>query len=308
MKVSVVLSTYNGDKYIVELLDSLRLQSYIIDEVLISDDCSSDDTINIIKNYIKFYDLKNWFLIINKKNLGWKKNFYNLILKASGDLIFPCDQDDIWKKNKIEKCVNAMKKESEALLFCSDYEMFYMNGSTLFPKTKISKISNSKKIEKLNPYKSLQVVDRPGCTYCIKKELIPIMKELYFEEVPHDALAWRSAAICNSIFILHEKLILFRRHEANASDIQRNTIEDRIELAIYYIKTWKQCIKFDNEKKYIKLNLYIYKSLLAQTNRLNALKNKSIVKWMLNIKYINYLPSVKTYVYDGVLILKNKRR
>ena len=58
MKISIVLSTYNGSKYIIEQLDSLRLQSQSVNEVLISDDCSQDNTVQIIRKYISSYNLR----------------------------------------------------------------------------------------------------------------------------------------------------------------------------------------------------------------------------------------------------------
>ena len=60
MKTAVVLACYNGEKYIVEQLDSLRLQTRVLDEILIVDDCSTDNTIQIVEEYIKQYELKNW--------------------------------------------------------------------------------------------------------------------------------------------------------------------------------------------------------------------------------------------------------
>ena len=103
MKISIVLSTYNGSQYIEEQLDSLRNQTYTADEVLISDDCSQDNTVQIIETYIKKYELLNWKLEVNEKNCGWRKNFMNLITSAMGDIVFTCDQDDIWSADKIQK-------------------------------------------------------------------------------------------------------------------------------------------------------------------------------------------------------------
>ena len=82
MTTSVVLTTYNGMRYIEPLLDSLRLQSQRIDEVLIFDDGSTDETIEFIQHYIRRYDLIRWSATVNKVNKGWKKNFKDGILSA----------------------------------------------------------------------------------------------------------------------------------------------------------------------------------------------------------------------------------
>ena len=125
MKISVVLSSYNGEKYIEEQLNSLYFQILKPDEILIIDDCSTDNTVNIIENFIKKNNLDNWILIKNDKNLGWKKNFIEGFKKATGNLIFPCDQDDIWHREKIQKMTQIMMQRKEILLIVSNYTSFY---------------------------------------------------------------------------------------------------------------------------------------------------------------------------------------
>ena len=67
MTVSVVMSSYNGEKYIREQLESLLMQTRKIDEVIIADDCSSDNTVAIVEDFIRKNNLKsNWRIIINK--------------------------------------------------------------------------------------------------------------------------------------------------------------------------------------------------------------------------------------------------
>jgi glycosyltransferase involved in cell wall biosynthesis len=75
MSVSVVITTYNGEKYIVDQLESLRNQTRKIDEVLIYDDGSTDSTSMIVENFIKDFKLENWHFIVNKKKQGLEKKF-----------------------------------------------------------------------------------------------------------------------------------------------------------------------------------------------------------------------------------------
>ena len=76
MKVSVVLSSYNGEQDIIEQLRSIDGQTRQPDEVLICDDCSTDGTVNLVQNYIEKKRLKNWKLVVNKKKQGLEKKFY----------------------------------------------------------------------------------------------------------------------------------------------------------------------------------------------------------------------------------------
>jgi glycosyltransferase involved in cell wall biosynthesis len=103
MKISVIMSTYNGEKYIVEQLESILAQTFRPNEVLINDDRSTEGTVDIIENFIKSNHLENlWKISVNKESKGCARNFIEGAMCASGDIIFFSDQDDIWDKEKIE--------------------------------------------------------------------------------------------------------------------------------------------------------------------------------------------------------------
>ena len=102
-RVSVVVTTYNGRKYIFEQLDSIRDQSRPADEVLILDDKSSDGTFEAVQEYIRKNHLWEWKIIANQTNIGWKRNFKKGFDLCGGDYVFPCDQDDVWHLDKIEQ-------------------------------------------------------------------------------------------------------------------------------------------------------------------------------------------------------------
>ena len=114
--VSVVMCTYNGEKYIREQIDSILNQSYPIYELIIQDDCSTDGTVNIINEYVNKFS--NVQLYINEKNLGFNKNFESVAMKAHGDFVAISDQDDVWFPKKIEKQVRAIGEHD---ICCSLY-------------------------------------------------------------------------------------------------------------------------------------------------------------------------------------------
>ena len=103
MNISVVMTTYNGQEFIIEQLDSIKRQTRTPDEVLIFDDRSSDDTVNTVQNYIGENGLKNWTIKTNTVNKGYSRNFYEGVSQATGDIVFCCDQDDIWDKKKLRQ-------------------------------------------------------------------------------------------------------------------------------------------------------------------------------------------------------------
>ena len=104
MNVAILLSTYNGEKYLEEQLDSLLLQSYQDFVVYIRDDGSSDRTVNIINQYVM---KDNRFINVgNSENLGCAASFINLLRNASADIYMFCDQDDYWLPNKLQRAVD----------------------------------------------------------------------------------------------------------------------------------------------------------------------------------------------------------
>ncbi|MWB94787.1 glycosyltransferase [Flavobacterium sp. GA093] len=104
MKISVAMCTYNGEKHLVEQLDSILNQTHKVDEIIVCDDRSSDKTIEILNNYkINF---PNIFQIYqNEVTLRSVKNFEKAITLCTGDIIFLSDQDDRWVSEKVEEYI-----------------------------------------------------------------------------------------------------------------------------------------------------------------------------------------------------------
>ena len=117
--ISVSMCTYNGAKHIREQLESITEQSVQPDEIIICDDGSSDDTIKIAKEILAEWSGKSK-VIKNEVNLGFSKNFIKAIELCEGDIIFLCDQDDVWHKEKIAIMTDMLAKHQDALLVVHD--------------------------------------------------------------------------------------------------------------------------------------------------------------------------------------------
>ena len=113
--VSVVMCTYNGEKYLREQMDSILAQTYPIHEIIVCDDCSTDGTMDILQEYAAKYS----FIKVrqNKQNLGFNSNFYHAFSQATGEYISISDQDDIWFPQKIEEQVKQISTENYNLCF-----------------------------------------------------------------------------------------------------------------------------------------------------------------------------------------------
>ncbi|MFQ8981360.1 MAG: glycosyltransferase [Waltera sp.] len=125
MRISVAMATYNGARFITEQLDSIRLQSLPVDQVILRDDGSSDQTLEIVREYLETYELAPaWRITQNGKRLGYAENFRAAVEETDGDYVFFCDQDDIWEPDRVEDMVSEMEKRREILVLGSEFVPF----------------------------------------------------------------------------------------------------------------------------------------------------------------------------------------
>ena len=161
--------------------------------------------------------------MINSSNKGYKKNFYDLIQQATGDVIFLSDQDDVWEKNKIElmtkeleknskiKSINAAVKYVDSRLNSLEVKLkpnFY-NENLLYYKGQLGFLTDI-------PLSSIIVANiTPGCAMCFSKDIKEEFLETYDFNLPHDWHLNLLAAIHEGCFFMNEILIKYRIHENN---------------------------------------------------------------------------------------------
>lgn len=284
MKISLVLCTYNGEKYIIEQLDSLREQTYPLDEVIIRDDCSLDKTADIIREYIENYQLKEtWNFEVNKKNKGYADNFHNALMAATGDIIFFCDQDDIWHTNKIEGMVNIMRKYSDIKLLGSEFIPFY---STKDAPAFSKHIRDDKSLEKVVLNQKTIFIENgcEGCTECIRREFRDQINKYWFSGFAHDEFVWKMGLCFEGCYIWHSILMKRRFHSNNTSKQKIHDINKRIIFVKKLLKSheeMKKCAEeygmLDEKKKLIDRNIQLVKL------RIDVLENKNISAWIISI-------------------------
>jgi len=218
MKKSIALTTYNGSKYIIELLDSLRMQTLKPDEVVIIDDVSSDNTVSIVTEYINKYDLKNWKTLRNDTNLGWKKNFRKAMCLCTGDIIFFCDQDDIWHKDKIEAMVKSFVENKNVRVLISNYVLLSQGSKQ--KKGQAGSERDDGLLEHIQGMDKVGSISRPGCTQAFTREIKDLMLKYDNMDCAHDHVVYNLGLLTDSLYILNRQLIDFRRHTTNASTYQ----------------------------------------------------------------------------------------
>lgn len=254
LTTSVVMATYNGEKYIIEQLKSLRDQTKLIDEVLIYDDGSQDKTADLIRKFIEKNKLDNWIFKVNEKNRGWRDNFMELLSAATKEIIFTCDQDDIWLPDKIEKMCAPFEKNKNISVLVSDYtEIIEETGSS-------AKLRKLKTIDEDGASKVVFrseniLLKRPGCVFAVKKEFVPKAQEYYTiaEKSAHDLAMWGAALIFDQLYYLPIPTIKFRRH--GDSSFQKEVSTARKQNGIYdgRINTLKRFnVRLDSAKMFMK--------------------------------------------------------
>lgn len=310
MKVSIAMTTYNGEKYILEQLESILNQTKRADEVIICDDCSIDNTPNIIKEFIEQNNLENWIFKINSENKGWKKNFLDTIKMTTGDIIFCADQDDIWIEDKIESMYNIMIKNTNIYCLAGKFETINHNNDNI-NFNNLNKISsynyNPNQIIRKEFNKKINTFDVYGCTMCFNYVIRDIMSEIDYEYFPHDAQAWQIGTALDGSYFYNRVVIKYRIHGNNSggvsivNNIGKSDIEKRIQSIIQY-KTWMNKLIENLKNKEVNKIEYkekvINKSIVANENRERFLKTRKIINYIKCIPYINYYHSKSTYIGD----------
>lgn len=225
-KISVCIATYNGEKYIKEQIESILFQTIQPNEIIISDDNSTDKTIEIVKKFDS-----PLIKIFNNKEKGIIKNFENALLNSTGDYIFLCDQDDIWKSNKIEKVIEKLKTYD---LVVHNAEIKEMNIDSKIKKT-LFEIYNSKSGIVRNFYKNSYV----GCCMAFNRKIlqksIPFPEKIYM----HDIWIGMISEFSGKIYFEKEILMEYRRHDNNASETcekSKRNLKEKIRIRLYLVE------------------------------------------------------------------------
>ena len=258
--VSIIVATYNGEKYLAAQLASIASQTYNDIEVIICDDKSTDNTVQIIKDFAE--NNKNVSYYINEQNIGVNKNFENGFLKAAGDYIAIADQDDIWLPNKIEEQIKLFTTPEIVLT----HSLSARFSGVKLPTKKYNYSSNL--FEGNNVRKLLLRNSVSGHNIIFRKQLLnkvlPIPEDIYYDW-------WLvQTAACNGQVAATNKVFAYQRaHENNITVKERTSVfqteaeyKERITALHLFLK-----IKGlgDNDKKFIETLIEQFKKLEGST-------------------------------------------
>lgn len=235
-KIDILMATYNGEKYLVEQLDSIINQTYHNWNLLIRDDNSTDKTLEIIQNYHK-KDKRIKILKDNKGNLGIVRNFEELLKSSESEFIMFSDQDDIWVENKLDMYLKMIEKiKNKGFMIHSDAILFDKNKSNILKDTFISKKAINKGLENVFFNYFVQ-----GATILISKEIknfiLPFPKEVYL----HDRYIHLISELFFERIFVNKALIYYRQHGDNQIGA-KNTVRELLSKR-YFDERDRQLIK-----------------------------------------------------------------
>jgi glycosyltransferase involved in cell wall biosynthesis len=198
------MATFNGERFIKKQLISILKQLDENDQLIISDDSSTDNSLQIIKS---LHDQRILLLEDNKfKNPVF--NIENALKHATGEYIFLTDQDDIWVDNKVELCLNYLKTYD---LILSDCVIIDENDNKI--EDSFFRLRNSRK----GFIKNLVINSYIGCCMAFNKKIL--YKALPFPQniTMHDMWIGLIAELIGKTHLVNQKLVLYRRHKYNIS-------------------------------------------------------------------------------------------
>jgi glycosyltransferase involved in cell wall biosynthesis len=299
MKISVAIIVYNGAQYLRTQLDSILAQTHKVDEIIICDDASSDNTKEILEEY-KNKHPNLFFIHYNNQNIGPTKNIEKAIQACTGELILLADQDDYWEAHKVETIVKWFEQNPTMNGVFTNGAIMNSNGELdnkyslwdvmSFPYKKIEndiEVNNNLKLY-INTVENAVT----GATLAIRNNL-PFLKQLFpiIKNLVHDRWLAINLAEINSLGILEEKLIRYRIHSAQAIGGMTENIEKYIDLNTNLLEgttnTNNSIVSFKDLRyilNKIETNLQIQKEIskienknFDNTNYIAILKNKHTI-------------------------------
>ena len=294
-EISVLITVYNCENYLRDCLDSVVNQTFNKDllEVIIVDDCSTDNSVEICKEYT--INNPNWKLIINKSNQGCATSRNIALKNATGNYIVILDSDDMLYKESLETLHDvALKTDSDIVI--ARLNAFNQNGEYGYYSDKYIN-----KNQLTNLYKNHKLINCISvCSKLYKRELIKDLK--FLENVTHEDNYFTMLALLNyeKVFTL-KKPLYYRR----IRDIKKDSIMQNLNYKTYadLLKNYKYVITdFQSDKKKYFLHLYMIKKasnyIVNHLKKMEINKGKQELRNFINFLYYdNYIKKIRKNYY-----------
>jgi glycosyltransferase involved in cell wall biosynthesis len=220
-KISIAMCTYNGQRFLAEQLQSFLDQTVHPDELIVCDDGSVDDSVSMVRAFAA----RAPFLvrvICNPKNLGYIRNFEQAIAQCTGDLIFLCDQDDVWVTRKIQALRDVFLAEPRVGLVLHDFVRINAEGGPCdFPEERYGELQllGTELPDEVRAH-GIRVFMLPsprawcGCMMAFRREWLSVLLPIYPGK-GHDDYILKLLGLLTEVRFVGEPLIQYRMHSSN---------------------------------------------------------------------------------------------
>lgn len=209
-KVSVCMATYNGKRFITQQLDSILSQLQAEDELIVSDDHSTDGTWELLQNY-QARDSR--ITLLKNPHQGIRTNVENAILNSHNEVIFLSDQDDVWQPNKVATILGVFERSPEISVVVSDLMIVDDQLQSIEPSYQAFRRTHS------GFWANLWRSSYIGAGMAFKAELKPLILPIPAAVPMHDMWIGLLADRKKQVRFIADPLVLYRRHAVNASEI-----------------------------------------------------------------------------------------
>lgn len=307
-KISVAMATYNGAEYLEEQLESIRTQTLPPDELIICDDRSKDNTVEVAKKYIQEHNLSDsWKVYVNEENLGYADNFHKAAKLTTGDMIFFSDQDDTWRKDKIEIMMGIMGEHPDCAVLCTDYYPWYVGeNAPEAPKAVLDRMPDNGILEKITLSKRSIYIGALGCCMCARRSFYDSIDAYWFDGWAQDDRMWRMSQCADGCYILHSNLVNHRIHANNTSTFGKyHTIEKRVKLFTEMRMADEQMLLYLEGHVREQKEIHMLKRHISMMKlRIDLLANKHIYNEFKLLGYLDLYEKKKSFLVEVFLAVK----
>jgi len=314
VKISIALCTYNGAEYLQEQLASIMEQTQPANEIMLCDDGSTDDTINIAQQFLS--QGLPIHIHENPERLGSTANFNKAISQCTGELIFLCDQDDIWSKNKVASTIEYFQQNPATELALSNGALINQHGNSmgknLWETLTIDSQAQLAFLDLLNNDK----VTGAACAFrsSLKKQALPIPTEWI-----HDSWLAIIAAAHGKIGMIPEVLFSYRQHPSNQIGLDKTDLKAKLNK-LHTLATTRHTT---TPTRYLSLQNRLPKNHPTQVEikeKVEHLQNrqpisgrrinimKGILKELSNGRYFKYSNGFQSIIRDISLLIFQKNQ
>jgi glycosyltransferase involved in cell wall biosynthesis len=261
-----------------------------------------------VKEFIQQYQLQSkWKIEVNDKNLGFGSNFIQAVKKTTGDLIFFCDQDDIWVYDRVQVMESVMEENREILMLGSEYEPFESTMNAYKASSRdLAKFKNDNSLEHVRLQAQSIFIGNLGCCMCIRRSFFNQILPYWYEGWAHDEFVWKLALCLDGAYVFHGITIRRRLHSSNVSMGKMRDRLKRVKFLEALLRSHEATLKFARDQRMNEKAIRLIEINIKSVKlRIGLLRDKKYLNTIrLCLKYYKYYHSQKSIPVELYMAIK----